>query len=129
MSGQYERTCTGGAGNVGYPASMGQSYPMPEYPRKGRKHLKDETLPEILKRNGYHTCVLGKWHIWTWPDEIGFDDYVIPRTHHIHSYQLYTGNGGPEFAPDQKWSVEFEVDEAIKRLKAWSRTMTPLPSS
>lgn len=75
--------------------------------------------------HGYHTCAIGKWHILSWPHDIGFDDYLIPRVHHIHSYQYYTHNGGPEFVPETKWSVEFEADEAIKRFDAWSKEDTP----
>lgn len=42
MSGQYERSCTGGASNVSLPGTIGRSYLMPQYPRRGRQHLKDE---------------------------------------------------------------------------------------
>jgi len=108
LSGQYNRTCTGGVGNVNYSSGKIGSYPMPEYPAPGRLHFPDATLPELLKADGYRTAAMGKWHIYAWPNEIGFDHYVIPRTHHVHSAQCYVEDGGLEFVPDG-WSVEFET--------------------
>lgn len=34
-----------------------------------------QTFPEILQKAGYHTAVVGKWHINSWPT--GFDQWVI----------------------------------------------------
>lgn len=116
LSGQHNRCCTGGIGNVHFPSGKKGSYPMPEYPGKGRLHLPEQTLPEVLQQNGYKTAVIGKWHIYTWPGVIGFDYSLIPRTHHVHSNQLYSENGGPEINPDG-WSVEFETDRAAQYIK------------
>ncbi len=111
LSGQFNRTCTGGIGNVQYPSFPG-NYNMPEYPFAGRLHLRDKTMPEYLRDDaGYHTAAIGKWHIHTWPHDIGFEEYVIPRVHHCHSAQHYTENGGPEFVPDG-WSLDYEVERA-----------------
>jgi len=109
LSGQYARRCTGGTGNVMYPTWPGDCA-MPEYPVAGRLHLKDPTLPEVLRRAGYYNAAIGKWHIHSWPEDIGFDEYVIPRVHHCHSGQSFTRNGGAEFVPNG-WSVDFEADE------------------
>lgn len=116
LSGQHNRTCTGGMSNVGYSGGKAGSYPMPEYPAPGRLHFPEATLPELLQDNGYRTAAIGKWHVYTWPDVIGFDHYVIPRTHHVHSSQLYVEDGGPEFAPDG-WSVEFETQRAVQYIE------------
>ena len=62
LSGQHNRTCTGGVANVAYPSRPGD-FNMPEYPDYGRPHLKDPTLPETLRGLGYHTAVIGKWHV------------------------------------------------------------------
>ena len=113
ISGQPNRVCTGGVSNVSYPCGKRGSYPMPEYPPPRRLHLPDETLPERLKGLGYTTAAIGKWHLYAWPDHVGFDHYVIPRTHHAHSAQPYVEDGGPEFVPDG-WSVEFETDRAVR---------------
>ncbi len=62
LSGQYNRTCTGGVGNVALPQDDGRIY-FPQYPHAGRPHLRDATLPELVRKMGYHTAVIGKWHI------------------------------------------------------------------
>jgi choline-sulfatase len=109
LSGQYNRSCTGGIGNVAYPSKPGD-HNMPEYPEYGRPHLPDPTLAEGLLDLGYHTAVIGKWHIHSWPHEIGFDEYLIPRVHHCHSGQSFTRDGGPEFVPPG-FSVDYEADQ------------------
>jgi choline-sulfatase len=83
---------------------------MPEYPDYGRPHLRDQTLPEVLRGLGYRTSAIGKWHIHSWPNDLGFDEYLIPRVHHCHSAQSFTRNGGPEFVPPT-WSVDFEAEQ------------------
>ncbi len=115
LSGQHNRTCTGGVGNISYAGRPGD-FNMPEYPYVGRPHLKSVTLPEILQKEGYRTAAIGKWHIHSWPNEIGFDDYLIPRVHHCHTGQCFTENGGPEFVPEG-YSVDFEA-ERVERFLA-----------
>lgn len=123
MSGQMNRTATGGRTNISHGGREGD-FTMPEYPYPGRPHLKDPTLPELLRKSGYHTSVIGKWHIHSWPDDIGFDDYLIPRVHHAHSAQTYTRNGEPEFcAPG--YSVDFEAAEAERLLARQARSDKP----
>jgi choline-sulfatase len=113
LSGQYNRWCTGGVGNVATPQGEGRTY-FPQYPHHGRPHLKDPTLPEIVRGLGYHTAAIGKWHIHTWPHDLGFDYYLIPRMNHAHTGQSFSENGGPEFTPDG-YSVDFEC-ERVERL-------------
>jgi choline-sulfatase len=108
LSGQYNRTCTGGIANVNFETRPGDCA-MPEYPDPGRPHLRDTTLPETLRALGYETAVIGKWHVHSWPNDVGFDHWLIPRVHHCHSGQSYTNNGGPEFVP-AGWSVDFEAE-------------------
>jgi len=102
LSGQYSRTCAS-LNNF----NVGGLNGMPEYPFPDRPHLPQQTLPETLREAGYHTAAIGKWHVHSWPHDIGFDHYLIPRVHHCHSGQSYTENGGIEFVPDD-WSVDFE---------------------
>jgi arylsulfatase A-like enzyme len=45
-----------------------------------------ETLPKILKRNGYQTGIVGKWHLPANPGKVGFDYYVYKN-----------GAGGPYY--------------------------------
>ncbi len=123
LSGEYNRTCTGGVGNVHFQTRAGDCA-MPEYPYPGRPHLKDTTLPELLRGAGYETAAIGKWHIHSWPDEVGFDKYLIPRVHHCHSGQSFTENGGPEFVPDG-WSVDFEAGRVEEFIGARSKGHQP----
>ncbi len=115
ISGQMNRTATGGRTNIAYAARDGD-FAMPEYPYARRPHLPHETLPEALQALGYRTSVIGKWHIHSWPHEIGFDHYLIPRVHHAHSAQIFSRDGGPEFAPPG-YSVDFEAGEVERFLK------------
>lgn len=122
LSGQYPRRCTGGISNVALKTEKGHI--MPEYPYPGRPHLKDPALPEILKEHGYHNAAIGKWHIHSWPHDIGFDEYLIPRVHHCHTSQSYTRNGGPEFA-NPGYSVDFEIDQVERFLHERSGESDP----
>jgi choline-sulfatase len=115
LSGQYNRTCTGGAANVVRQRADG-GVTLPEYPAHGRPHLPDPALPELLRAAGYDTAVIGKWHVHAWPHDLGFDRYLIPRVHHAHTGQLYTEDGGPEFAPDG-YSLDFEADRVTRFLR------------
>lgn len=47
-----------------------------------------ETFPKILKRNGYQTGVVGKWHLPVNPAKVGFDYFVYKN-----------GAGGPYYKP------------------------------
>lgn len=116
LSGQHNRTCTGGVSNVAYPSRPGD-FSMPEYPEAGRPHFKDATLAEVLRDRGYETATIGKWHIHCWPHEVGFDHYLIPRVHHCHTGQSFTEDGGPEFVPPGT-SVDFEADRVEAFLAA-----------
>jgi choline-sulfatase len=123
LSGQYNRTCTGGVSNVNF-KTVGGDCAMPEYPFAGRPHLPDATLPELLRAQGYHTAAIGKWHIHSWPQDVGFDEYVIPRVHHCHTGQSYTENGGPEFVPSG-YSLDFEVDRVGRFLRRRAAEQEP----
>ena len=72
----------------------------------------------------HHTSAIGKWHIHSWPHDIGFDDYVIPRMNHAHSGQPFSENGGPEFVP-AGYSVDYECDRVADLLRRRSRTAEP----
>jgi len=115
ISGQHNRTATGGRTNVSCAGRPGD-FNMPEYPYARRPHLPGATLAECLREAGYATRVIGKWHIHSWPHEIGFDRYLIPRVHHAHSAQIFSRDGGPEFAPPG-YSVDFEADEVVSFLE------------
>ena len=121
LSGQHARTCCGHLGNsqLDYESTHGRrGWLFDPYAPPGRYAFPDATLPELLRDGGgYHTRVVGKWHVDAWPHHVGFDDYCIARTHHANSGQLYTRNGGPEFAPPA-WGPDFEVDECAGFLRS-----------
>ena len=121
LTGQYSRTCCGSLGNF-VALSTDGGWIMPEYPRRGRPHLKDTTLPEILRENGYHTAAIGKWHIHSWPHDVGFDYYLIPRVYHVHVGQKFTENGGPEFIPEG-FTVDFEAEKVGEFLQSQNKIL------
>jgi choline-sulfatase len=123
LSGQYNRRCTGGVSNIAYPSQAGDFY-MPQYPSLGRPHLKDPTLAEVLGKQGYYNAAIGKWHIHSWPHELGFNEFVIPRVNHCHSGQSYTENGGPEFVPAE-YSVDFEASRVEAFLQGRKENRQP----
>ncbi|MEM6313220.1 MAG: sulfatase-like hydrolase/transferase [Planctomycetota bacterium] len=116
LSGQHARRSHGLTGNgachfTDHRGNKGWCfYP---YAPKQREAFPDATFPELLKSAGYHTAAIGKWHVDAWPHHLGFDDYLIPRAHHAHAAQLFTHNGGPEFAAPG-FSVDYEADKVCE---------------
>ena len=49
---------------------------------------KEETIASVLKKSGYNTCMVGKWHLGSkppfLPTHFGFDRYLgLPYTNHM----------------------------------------------
>jgi arylsulfatase A-like enzyme len=122
ISGQHNRTCTGGMSNVVVHGEGRDFYP--QYPFPDRPHLKDKALPEVLREGGYDTATIGKWHIHSWPHDVGFDNYIIPRVNHCHTGQAYTENGSVEFVPPG-YSVDYEADRLEQFLEGRSEDDKP----
>jgi len=98
LSGQYSRTCAGMLGNVH------RNPPNPE-----RNRLLDPTLPELLQQSGYHTELIGKWHVGPTPRLVGFDEAVFPKVAHRHYGQTYYDEQGNSFVVDEfapEWELE-----------------------
>ncbi|MEL7239144.1 MAG: sulfatase-like hydrolase/transferase, partial [Planctomycetota bacterium] len=116
LSGQYARSSLGRPSNTALSWTDSWDNPgwsfYPYCPEK-REAFPQPTMPELLQRAGYHTAAIGKWHVDAWPHQLGFDDWLIPRSFHAHSNQLFTRNGEPEFAAPG-FSVDFEADEMAK---------------
>jgi choline-sulfatase len=86
LSGQYSRTCVGDLSNT-----------IDESPPYQRNKFPNPTIAEILKKFGYRTCLIGKWHIDAHPGLMGFDYYVYPKVHHLNKNQLYFDPSGRSF--------------------------------
>ena len=101
LSGQYSRTCTGRLSNWKNVSRFDE-----------RLVLKNETLPEVLRANGYRTSLIGKWHVAVRPDLIGFDKAVYPAEPHRNIDQDYFING--EKTRTEGFGPDFEIDCARK---------------
>jgi choline-sulfatase len=123
LSGEYSRTCSQLHNEIST-INWGSGWILPFYPMRGRPHLKDPTLPEILRSNNYYTATIGKWHIQSWPHDVGFDYYLIPRTQHCHIGQHFTENGDREVVPEG-FSVDFEVEKVGEFLQSHKNSENP----
>jgi len=71
------------------------------------------TIAEMLKANGYHTALYGKWHLGdtadTLPTAQGFDEYYgIP-----YSNDMYIGSSH-SFATDVKFNQGYSQEKALR---------------
>ncbi|MFO7933445.1 MAG: sulfatase-like hydrolase/transferase [Bacteroidales bacterium] len=141
LSGLYQQRiggleCAIGAGNVGrYDEAMRLS-------EQNELGLRPEfsVLPNRLKEKGYHTAVIGKWHLGYEekfrPDNQGFDYSIGPLGYggdyfyHVEQDSIklpdFTGThnlarNGEEIFRDGKYMTELITAEAIKWLNQQSR--------
>jgi arylsulfatase len=89
-----------GLGNMGELNAPNQ-YGQPGY--EGVLNKRVASVAELLKDNGYHTYMAGKWHLGYKPDEIpharGFE----------RDFSLLAG-GGSHF--DSQWNIEWQIPKA-----------------
>lgn len=59
-------------------------------------HRNDTTLPDILRKNGYHTAIFGKWHLgFSYPhrpQDRGFDEVFVHGGGGVGQMEDYFGN-------------------------------------
>jgi arylsulfatase A-like enzyme len=79
LTGKYNHL-NGTISNPGFPPAW---EPQPTF------DASQETIAKILKRNGYQTGMVGKWHLPANPGECGFDYFIFKR-----------GAGGPYYDPN-----------------------------
>lgn len=115
VSGQHTRSACGTLTNRSWQTKDG-GWVMPQWPSPGRPQLREQTVPERLREAGYTTAAIGKWHIESWPDDVGFDHYLIPAVQHAHSAQWFCEDGGPIFAAPG-YSVDYEADRVAEYLQ------------
>jgi arylsulfatase A-like enzyme len=84
MTGLYQHQAGVGdmTGDYGYPAYQ------------GRLNNQCVTIAEVLKESGYHTMLVGKWHLGSgkeyWPRERGFEDfYGVPEGGGVYFYPFH----------------------------------------
>ena len=109
LTGQYSRTC------MGYLTNYSDGSELPEYPADNRDWLRDTTLPEVFKAQGYKTALFGKWHVQPAPNLVGFDYALFPRVHHRHTGQTFVENTGLGDVVDG-FSIDFEAERVNEYL-------------
>lgn len=102
LTGQYSRTCAGTLLNADF-------HP----PLVERSQLVDATLPGVLGNSGYHTALIGKWHIKPHPLSVGFDEALFPCFRHRHTGQTFIRSHGDDF-PIEGFSPDYEIEQ-VKR--------------
>lgn len=123
LSGQYSRTCCGALSNNVFKTTEGRSI-FPQWPVPEWRQVKQPTLAHALREAGYRTNAIGKWHIEAWPDELGFDHYVIPAMQHAHTAQWFCEDGGEVFSP-QGYSIDYEIGRVQSLLAERAKTRDP----
>jgi arylsulfatase A-like enzyme len=94
-------------------------------PFKLQLDLKEITIAELLKKNGYTTMISGKWHLGVspeyWPENQGFDinkgGYSAGqpnRSKTSNGYFSPYGNPRLEDGPSGEYLTDRQTDEAIK---------------
>jgi len=70
------------------------------------------TLPSLLKKQGYHTALVGKWHLGSLPKfgplQSGYDEFWGNRGGAV---DYFTHGTAPENGPDL-WDGDVQIDEA-----------------
>ncbi|MXZ21326.1 MAG: sulfatase-like hydrolase/transferase [Caldilineaceae bacterium SB0665_bin_25] len=116
ISGQYARTCMGALGNASVPDERGRPI-VASWPLQDRVHLPDATIAEQFKAAGYDTALIGKWHIHSAPEIVGFDYTLYPRVNHRHTGQEFVRDGGRPQLVDG-FSVDYEIENVLSYLAA-----------
>lgn len=90
-----------------------------------RLDLNEITIADILKREGYRTSLIGKWHLGAFdprykPEKRGFDDAICFRggMHDYYDWRLESGE--TILRSDGRYLTEYWTDEAINFLKSTS---------
>ncbi len=111
ISGQYSRTSTGSVFNCGEPTEK-------------RNAFTKKTLPEILKNHGYKTALIGKWHIKTKPENLGFDTALYPNVQHSYMGQTFHNEKDESFEVSE-FSVQYEIEHVRKFLREKRQNQKP----
>ena len=115
ISGQYARTCMGATRQGASEFDEHGNPIVASWPIGVRVHIPDAAIAEQVKAAGYDTALIGKWHIHTAPELLGFDYTLHPRVNHRHTGQEFVENGGRPQVVDG-FSVEYEIENVLDYL-------------
>lgn len=104
LTGQYSRTCGG---------SLDNSFA--DKPSPKRERLIDTTIAEQFKSAGYKTALIGKWHTYTLPSNVGFDYSLYPAVPHKYCGQTYYEDNR-EFIVNE-FTEEYNIKHVEKYIK------------
>lgn len=105
-------------------SERGQSKDRKLIPVKNKETLdpRFKILPQVLKENGYSTCIAGKWHMSDNPLPYGFD-YNIGGSHVGAPASYYPPYKNIELdGPNDKYLTDLIVDKTVDYLKKLDRT-------
>ena len=79
----------------------------------------EETLGELVKRGGYETLYVGKWHLGNFPEYLplkhGFDEFFgVPSSNDMPNFALYDGDELVEQPVDQGSLTRRYTDRAVR---------------
>lgn len=119
LTGAYSHV-NGMYGNPGIPATTGTLQP--------HFDAAQETIAKILKRNGYQTGMVGKWHLPVNPAQAGFDYFVYKNGAGGPYYQETGYLGNPFIGSDrveqqvhQGYATDTNTDLAIKGMQQFKQ--------
>ena len=80
-------------------------------------NVREVTIADILKENGYATGMAGKWHLGDCapydPQSRGFDSFLTSGNYYEHENPTFQLPTGERTAPVQGWASELITDRAI----------------
>jgi uncharacterized sulfatase len=101
-----------------YPIRTGLAHEVLEVDAEHGLPLEEITLAEALKRAGYRSAIVGKWHLGHsepfWPDAHGFDHFFgLPHSNEADQ-PLYRGHEAIEYPIDHETLTQRLTAEAVR---------------
>ena len=101
-----------------YPIKTGLGYNVVTARDEHGLPAEEETIGELVKRKGYNTKFIGKWHLGKFPEHSplkhGFDEfYGVPHSNDMPYFALYRGNEKIEEPVEQATLTQRYTSEAI----------------